>query len=134
MLANGDPDPRGVGAHAAVWYTTLHLVYTLDWNFSARAPSWQPPPPFRKGDLDAGRLPPQTYTRDELFPYIANPADRHLVYSYGVSQQKVNEWEQWDFHPIQLGMAGTDPGNDVHCRGGRGSRVVGRWDDPSALG
>jgi len=46
-----------------------------------------------------------TYTRDELFPYVADPKDRHLVYSYGVSQQHVNEWEQWDFHPIQLGMA-----------------------------
>jgi hypothetical protein len=46
-----------------------------------------------------------TYTRDELFPHVANPADRHLVYSYGVSQKQVNEWEQWDFHPIQLGMA-----------------------------
>ena len=46
-----------------------------------------------------------TYTRDELFPYVADPADRHLIYSYGVSQQQVNEWEQWDFHPIQLGLA-----------------------------
>src|SRR6478672_1896099 len=38
VLPDGDPDPRGVDAHAAVWYATLHLVYTLDWNFSARAP------------------------------------------------------------------------------------------------
>ena len=71
VLANGDHDPRGVDAHSAVWYTTLHLVYTLDWNFSARASSWAPPPPFRKGDLDAGRLPQRTYTREELLAYIA---------------------------------------------------------------
>src|SRR2546430_7163433 len=71
MLANGNPDPRGVDAHSAVWYATLHLVYTLDWNFSARASSWEPPPPFRKGDLDAGRLPPRTYTREELLSYVA---------------------------------------------------------------
>jgi hypothetical protein len=70
ILANGDPDPRGVDAHSAVWYATLHLVYTLDWNFSARASAWAPPPPFRKGDLDAGRLP-RTYTREELLAYIA---------------------------------------------------------------
>jgi hypothetical protein len=69
LLEDGTPDPRGVVAHASVWYTTLHLVYTLDWNFSARAPDWQPPPPFRKGDIDAGRLP-RTYTRDELLSYI----------------------------------------------------------------
>jgi hypothetical protein len=71
VLANGTPDPRGVDAHSAVWYATLHLVYTLDWNFSARASSWEPPPPFRKGDLDAGRLPQRTYTREELLSYIA---------------------------------------------------------------
>jgi len=46
-----------------------------------------------------------TYTRNELFPWVADPVHRHLVYSYGASQQHVNEWEQWDFHPIQLGMA-----------------------------
>ena len=46
-----------------------------------------------------------TYTRNELFPWIANPADRHLVYSYGVQHKTVNSWEQWHFHPIQLGMA-----------------------------
>ena len=71
VLANGDPDPRGVDAHSAVWYATLHLVYTLDWNFSARAPTWEPPPPFLKGDLDAGHLPRRTYTRAELLSYIA---------------------------------------------------------------
>jgi hypothetical protein len=70
MLPSGEPDPRGVDAHAAVWYATLHLVYTLDWNFSARAPAWEPPAPFRKGDLDAGRLPERTYTRAELLGYI----------------------------------------------------------------
>jgi hypothetical protein len=71
MLADGTPDPRGVDAHSAVWYATLHLVYTLDWNFSARASAWEPPPPFRTGDLDAGRLPRRTYTREELLSYIA---------------------------------------------------------------
>jgi hypothetical protein len=71
MLANGDPDPRGVDAHSAVWYTTLHLVYSLDHNFSGRASLWEPPPPFRKGDLDDGRLPQRTYTREELLSYIS---------------------------------------------------------------
>lgn len=71
VLEDGSPDPRGVDAHAAVWYVTLHLVYTLDWNFSARAPAWEPPPPFRKEDLDAGRLPERTYTREELLSYVA---------------------------------------------------------------
>jgi hypothetical protein len=45
------------------------------------------------------------YTRGELFPWFANPADRHLVYSYGVKQKSVNQWETVDFHPIQLGLA-----------------------------
>jgi hypothetical protein len=70
LLADGSPDSRGVDAHSSVWYTTLHLVYTLDWNFSARAPEWEPPPPFRKGDLDSGRLPERTYTREDLLAYI----------------------------------------------------------------
>jgi hypothetical protein len=46
-----------------------------------------------------------TYTRGELFPSFPDPADRHLVYSYGVKQQSVNQWESVDFHPIQLGLA-----------------------------
>jgi len=45
------------------------------------------------------------YTRGELFPWAADPAARHLVYSYGVKLQVVNSWEQSDFHPILLGMA-----------------------------
>jgi hypothetical protein len=45
------------------------------------------------------------YTRAELFPWFTNPADRHLVYSYGVEQQLVNSWESADFHPILLSMA-----------------------------
>jgi hypothetical protein len=45
------------------------------------------------------------YTRDELFPFVADPLDRHLVYSYGVKLAVVNSWEQSDFHPILLGMA-----------------------------
>ena len=28
VLANRNPDPRGGSAHSAVWYATLHLVYT----------------------------------------------------------------------------------------------------------
>lgn len=71
VLADGKPDPRGLGAYSAVWYATLHLVYTLDWNFSGRASDWEPPPPFRRGDLDAGRLPQRTYTREELLSYVA---------------------------------------------------------------
>lgn len=70
MLPDGTPDPRGLNAHSSVWYTTLHLAYTLDWNFSARAPSWEPPAPFRKGDLDGGHLPQRTYTREELLSYV----------------------------------------------------------------
>ena len=45
------------------------------------------------------------FTRKELFPHFDNPADRHLVYSWSVKTQQVNEWETSDFHPILLGMA-----------------------------
>ncbi len=45
------------------------------------------------------------YTRDELFPFVADPLDRHLVYSYGVKLELVNSWEQSDFHPTLLGMS-----------------------------
>ena len=70
-LPNGDLDPRGVDAYSTVWYVALHLAYTLDWNFSGRTSSWEPPLPFSKSDLDAGHLPPRTYTREELLSYIA---------------------------------------------------------------
>lgn len=76
MLQGGSPDPRGVQAYSAVWYVTLHLVYTLEWNFSGRASTWEPPPPFRNDDLDAGRLPRRTYTRDELLSYIAHVQEK----------------------------------------------------------
>lgn len=76
MLANGDADPRGLNAHSAVWYVTLHLVQSLDYNFSARASSWEPPPPFRKGDDTHGRLPERTYTREELLTYIGYVQDK----------------------------------------------------------
>jgi len=45
------------------------------------------------------------YTRGELFPWFANPADRHLVYAYGVATKQVITWELVDYHPILLGMA-----------------------------
>lgn len=66
----------------------------------------------RLGDVDPDALRAHlrlrdlaTYTRGELFPYFADPDQRHLVYSYGVKQQSVNQWETVDFHPIQLGLA-----------------------------
>jgi hypothetical protein len=45
------------------------------------------------------------YTRNELYPFFPNPADRHMVYSYGVQQKLVNDYEDSDFHPISIGMA-----------------------------
>ena len=45
------------------------------------------------------------YTRQELFPFFSNPADRHLVYAWAVTLQQVVTWESSDFHPILLGMA-----------------------------
>jgi hypothetical protein len=47
------------------------------------------------------------YTRDELFPTVANPIGGHMVYSYGVMQEEVNTWESSDFHPILIGMCET---------------------------
>ena len=76
MLPNGEPDPRGLSAHSALWYVTTHLLLSLDHNFSARAASWEPPPPFRKGDDAHGRLPERTYTREEVLGYIASLQDK----------------------------------------------------------
>jgi hypothetical protein len=47
------------------------------------------------------------WTSNELFPWNAEPEQRHLVYSYAVTQMVVVDWEQFDFHPILLGMAET---------------------------
>src|SRR6185436_11861446 len=45
------------------------------------------------------------YTRNELYPFFPNPSDRHMVYSYGVQQKLVNDYEDSDFHPISIGQA-----------------------------
>ncbi|MGQ0552638.1 MAG: hypothetical protein ACT4PU_05410 [Planctomycetota bacterium] len=60
------------------------------------------------GDLaDRRLLDLANYTREELFPWFANPGDRHLTYSYGIQQQHVNSWEISDFHPILVAMVGA---------------------------
>ena len=43
----------------------------------------------------------------DLFPFLPDPTDQRLVYSYAVSLQQVTQWESSDFHPILLGMAET---------------------------
>jgi hypothetical protein len=59
-------------------------------------------------DLARGRMIDLVqWTRVELFPWFADADQRHLVYSYAVSQQVVVDWEQYDFHPILFGMAET---------------------------
>ena len=90
VLADGNPDPRGVNAHSAVWYATLHLVYTLDWNFSARVSSWEPPAPFRKDDLDAtgsrtGRIPAMS-----CWPTSGTCTRRHA--------RRSRRWQQTKLH------------------------------------
>ncbi|MEO7803196.1 MAG: DinB family protein [Actinomycetota bacterium] len=70
VLANGNPDPRGIQVHSTFWYVAFHTLFTLDWNFAERVPTWTPPKPFGKNDLDTGTLPPRTYSRDELLAYV----------------------------------------------------------------
>jgi hypothetical protein len=69
VLDNGDPDPRGIQVHSQFWHVAYHTLYAHDRNLSERVPGWEPPAPFGKNDLDPGRLPPRTYTRDELLGY-----------------------------------------------------------------
>ncbi|GJM22623.1 MAG: hypothetical protein DHS20C15_25380 [Planctomycetota bacterium] len=45
------------------------------------------------------------WTRVELFPFKADPAERRLPYSYAVSLQQVVTEENFDFHPILIGQA-----------------------------
>ena len=57
-------------------------------------------------DLSRGRLRDLAFwTREELFPQRNEPADRRLLYSYAVSLQQVVKEEEFDFHPILMGMA-----------------------------
>ncbi|MCB9899020.1 MAG: hypothetical protein H6825_13525 [Planctomycetes bacterium] len=58
------------------------------------------------GALARGRMRDLSFwTRNELFPFVPDPANRHLPYSYAVTFQQVTEYETSDFHPILLGMA-----------------------------
>ena len=69
-LPSGEPDPRSIQVHSQFWYVAYHTLFTLDWNFSERVPTWVPPAPFGKDDLQPSQLPPRTYTRDELLRYL----------------------------------------------------------------
>jgi len=45
------------------------------------------------------------WTRNELFPYHPDPAQRRLVYSYAISLKEVVGYELYDFHPILFAMS-----------------------------
>jgi DinB superfamily len=68
-LSTGEPDPRGIQVHSQFWHVAYHTLFAHDHNLSERVPDWEPPPPFGKNDHDPARLPPRTYTRDELLAY-----------------------------------------------------------------
>jgi len=44
------------------------------------------------------------YTRNELFPFFADPDDRRLVYAYDIGALEVLSFETFDAHPILLPM------------------------------
>ncbi|MHC5209325.1 MAG: hypothetical protein ACYTG2_01235, partial [Planctomycetota bacterium] len=59
-----------------------------------------------EGVLARGRMRDLAWwTRQELYPYVANPVDRHWVYSLAVTFQQVTQYASSDFHPLLLGMA-----------------------------
>lgn len=60
------------------------------------------------------------YTRNELYPEVANPVNRRWVYSYAATFQQVTEMSTTDFHPLLLGMAESwvDTGDPVYMQRG----------------
>ncbi|MFT7463420.1 MAG: hypothetical protein ACI9EF_001764 [Pseudohongiellaceae bacterium] len=57
-------------------------------------------------DAALGRLTDLAFwTYNELYPWFADPEDRHIAYSYAITLKEVTIWEKWDFHPILMGMA-----------------------------
>ncbi len=58
-----------------------------------------------QGALARARLSDLAYfTREELYPYKANPAARYLTYNYGMNSKQSLISETTDFHPLMLGF------------------------------
>lgn len=52
------------------WYLAFHALWWTDYYLSAKPSNFEPPPPFGLEETDpAGKLPPRTYTKDELVAY-----------------------------------------------------------------
>jgi hypothetical protein len=74
-----------------------------------------------EGLLARGRMRDLAYwTRNELYPYVANPANRYWVYSLAVTLQQVTQYTTSDFHPLLLGMgeAWLDTGDPAYLQRG----------------
>jgi hypothetical protein len=55
------------------WYWAYHAAFYLDHYLSDREEGFAPPPPFDLSEFDpSGRMPPRTYSKEEVLAYLAH--------------------------------------------------------------
>jgi hypothetical protein len=64
------PDQSLPAAFSAFWYLGYHTLFWLDFYLTGEEGSFAPPASFDLAELEAGALPPRTYTKEELFGYL----------------------------------------------------------------
>ncbi len=52
------------------WYLAFHTVFWLDLYLSESSADYQPPPPFTRGEMEAGAFPERPYLKDELIAWL----------------------------------------------------------------
>ncbi len=52
------------------WYLAFHSVFWLDVYLSESSSSYQPPPPFTRGELEPGVFPERPYTQQEILSWL----------------------------------------------------------------
>jgi hypothetical protein len=51
------------------WYHAFHCIFFLDYYLTPDPAEFRPPPPFTESEFE-DRMPPRTYTKEELLTYL----------------------------------------------------------------
>jgi hypothetical protein len=70
------PEPAPDEEFAAAWYLAFHAIFWLDLHLHGDVATFEPPPPYTRGELEAGVLPPERYSREQLRAYLGDVRQR----------------------------------------------------------
>lgn len=64
---------KSPGGFSTFWYVGFHILFWVDVYLGGDEANFVPPAPFGLEEMDPnGKLPPRTYTREELLGYLAH--------------------------------------------------------------